>query len=189
MTSLRQLASRTPLRRCVSACVAVGTAALSSPAATAAPKMPQVAFGIERCVPTVLAKYPGDALQVLLKVEDGAPVWEVEVEAKDGRLYDVECSGKTGKIVETEERFKSADAAPFAAKAKVSAADATRTALAKHPGTVEQVEFEVESDGTPVYEFDIELADGSDIRVEVDAVTGKLRAAKAELVEVGRIPK
>lgn len=163
--------------------------ALGAAPAFAAPKIPTVAVGIEKCVPTVLAKYPGEALQVVLKVEKGEPVWEIEVEAKDGRLYDVECSGKSGKIVETEERYKTADAAPFASKAKISAADATKIAIAKHPGTVEGIEFEVEDDGTPVYEFDIELADGSDIRVEVDAITGKLREAKAELVEVGRIPK
>lgn len=189
MTSKLSIRRSAALPRTLVATAALTACALWSAGVVAAPKIPKVAVGIEKCVPTVLAKYPGEALQVVLKVEKGEPVWEIEVEAKDGRLYDVECSGKSGKITETEERFKSADAAPFAAKAKVSAADATKTALAKHPGTVEGIEFEIEDDGTPVYEFDIEGADGQDIRVEVDAVTGKLREAKAELVEVGRIPK
>ena len=164
-------------------------AALCAGTAIAAPKMPTIAHGIEKCVPTVLAKIPGEALQVVLKVEKGEPVWEVEVEAKDGRLYDIECSAKTGKIVETEERFKAASAPAFAAKAKVSEADATKAVLAKHPGKIEMVEYELEEDGSASYEFDIELADGSDIRVEVDAATGKVGDAKVELVEVGRMPK
>jgi uncharacterized membrane protein YkoI len=168
----------------------IGTAAaLCAGTALAAPKMPAVAHGIEKCVPTVLAQFPGEALQVVLKVEDGAPVWEVEVAGKDGRFYDIECSGKTGKIVETEERFASASAPAFAAKAKVSEADATKAVLAKHPGKIEMVEYELEADGSASYEFDIELADGTDIRVEVDAATGKVGDAKVELVEVGRMPK
>lgn len=170
--------------------VTVGGLALTLGAETvAAPKIPKVSVGIEKCVPNVLAKYPGDVLQVVLKPEDGKPVWEIEIEGKDGKLWDIECSGATGKIVETEERFRSADAAGFKEKVKVSEADATKTALAKYPGKVESVEYEAESDGTPTYEFDIELASGDDIRVEVDAVTGKLSEAHPELIEIGRIPK
>ena len=169
-------------------------AAISSLAAAtsygiAATKMPKVVYGVDHCVPVVLAKHPGEVLQAVLKPEDGKPVWELEVEAKDGKLWDVECSGATGKIVETEQRFKSADAAGFKEKVKVSEADARKTALAKHPGTVEMVEFEVEANGTPVYEYDIEQAGGQDIRVEVDAVTGKLHEANLELIEIGRIPQ
>lgn len=155
----------------------------------ASPKIPKVAYGVDHCVPLVLAKHPGEVLQAVLKPEDGKPVWELEIEGKDGKLWDVECSGASGKIVETEQRFKSADAAGFKEKVKVSEADARKTALAKHPGKVEMVEFEVEANGTPVYEYDIELADGQDIRVEVDAVTGKLHEANLELIEIGRIPQ
>jgi len=188
--SLQSSKTRTASVLAAVAAVTVGGLALAIGADTvAAPKMPKVAVGIEKCVPTVLAKYPGDVLQVVLKPEDGKPVWEIEVEAKDGKLWDIECSGATGKIVEVEQRFKSADAAGFKEKVKVSEADATKTVLAKYPGKVEQVEYEVESDGTPTYEFDIELANGEDIRVEVDAITGKLSEANAELLEIGRIPK
>lgn len=182
--------SKTRTASVLAAVAAVGSLALTLGAETvAAPKIPKVTVGIEKCVPTVLAKYPGDVLQVVLKPEDGKPVWEIEIEGKDGKLWDIECSGATGKIVEVEQRFKSADAAGFKEKVKVSEADATKTALAKYPGKVESVEYEVESDGTPTYEFDIELASGEDLRVEVDAITGKLSEANAELIEIGRIPK
>lgn len=171
------------------ALLVAATALLFSATASAAPKIPPVAFGVEKCVPTVLAKQPGKVLQALLKLEKGDPVWEIEVEGNDGRLWDIECSGKTGAITETEERFRSSSHPSYASKVKVSEADATKTVLAKHPSRIKRVEYELESDGTPVYEFDIELVDGTDLRVEVDAVTGALRETKPELVEIGRIPR
>lgn len=167
----------------------VGAACLlAAQAGIAAPKMPKVSVGLEKCVPTVLAKHPGDVLQAVLKPEEGKAVWEIEVEGRDGKLWDIECSGVTGKIVEVEQRFKTASDTGFKEKVKVSEEQARGIALAKHPGTVESVEYEVEEDGTPVYEFDIQLASGDDIRVEVDAITGKLHEAHAELIEIGRIP-
>lgn len=177
------------LREALPIATAISVLAVWSAGAAAAPKIPKVSVGIEKCIPTVLAKHPGTVLQVVLKPEGGKPVWEIEVDGKDGKLWDVECSGATGKIVESEQRFKSAEEAGFKDKAKISEADATKIALAKHPGKVERVEYEVEADGTPVYEFDIELENGDDIRVEVDAVTGKLHEAHAELIEIGRLPK
>lgn len=172
----------------VPAALAGAACLLVAQAGLAAPKMPKVSVGLEKCVPTVLAKHPGDVLQAVLKPEEGKAVWEIEVEGRDGKLWDIECSGVTGKIVEVEQRFKSADDAGFKAKVKITEEQAKGIALAKHPGTVESVEYEVEEDGTPVYEFDIQLASGEDIRVEVDAVTGKLHEAHAELIEIGRIP-
>lgn len=188
MTSYRTTRPRV-LRGALPIAVATSVLTLWSAAAIAAPKIPKVSVGIEKCIPTVLAKHPGTVLQVVLKPEDGKPVWEIEVDGKDGKLWDVECSGATGKIVESEQRFKSADEAGFKDKVKISEADATKIALAKHPGKVERVEYELEANGTPVYEFDIELENGDDIRVEVDAVTGKLHEAHAELIEIGRLPK
>jgi uncharacterized membrane protein YkoI len=172
------------------AATAFGFVALAcSGAASAATEMPKVSVGVEKCVPTVLAKYPGEVLQVVLKPEDGQPVWEIEVEAKDGKLYDIECSGSSGEIVETEQRFKSAKAAGFKEKVKVTEAAAAKIALAKYPGKIESVEYEVEADGAAVYEFDIQQANGEDIRVEVDATTGELHEGHPELVEIGRMPK
>lgn len=181
---------RTPLfaRSALAAAVTLGGLAFAGTAA-AATKMPEVQFGVEKCVPAVLAKHPGEVLQVVLKPEDGKPVWEIEIAARDGKLWDVECSGATGKIVEVEQRFATADAPEFKAKVKVAEATARATALAKHPGTVTMVEFEIEEDGRAVYEYDIRLADGSHIRVEVDAGTGKLHEASPALLVIGRIPQ
>lgn len=150
-------------------------------------KMPRVAYGIEKCLPTVLAKQPGEVLQVVLKSEKGSPTWEVEIEAADGKLFDIECSGKTGKITETETRVKSADDPLFKPKVKVTQEQAQATALAKFPGKVERVEYEIEADGRVVYEFDIKPTSGPDMRVEVDATSGQITESSVELLEIGRL--
>lgn len=166
----------------------LGAAALLAAPLAQADKhqMPKVSHGLESCLPKVLAKHPGEALQVVLKAEGKEAVWEIEIEAAGGKLYDIECSGKTGKIVEVEERVLSADAPGFKDKAKVSEATARATALAKFPGEVERVEFEIEADGKVSYEYDIKTKTG-DMRVEVDATTGEIVEASKELLEVGRL--
>lgn len=164
----------------------VGTVVAQS-GATKPEKPPKVKVGVETCVPTVLAKVPGEVLQVVLKSEKGRASWEIEIEGTDGKLHDIECSGVDGRITETETRVASADAAGFKEKVKVTEAQAQATALAKYPGTVERVEYEIESDGRAVYEFDIKPASGHDWRVEVDATSGEITEASPEWLEIGRL--
>jgi len=71
-----------------------------------------------------------------------------------------------------------ADDSAFTSKAKVSLDAALKTALAKYPGAVMKTEYEVESDGSVAYEFDIKTADGKLLEVEVDAINGKLSNAE-----------
>lgn len=141
--------------------------------------------GIETCLTAVTAARPGEALQVVLKLEDdGEMNWEVEIAGKDGKFYDVECSAATGKVVEIEQRVLHAFDPLF--KAKVSEYAAAQTALAKFPGRIERVEYEIEPDGKLSYEFDIETKDG-DLRVEVDATTGAIVAFSKELLDIGNL--
>lgn len=70
-------------------------------------------------------------------------------------------------------------------KAKISLEEARKIALAKFPGEVIESEFGVESDGMPVYEFDIQAADGTEMEVEVDAATGKIVESEKEAFQVG----
>lgn len=168
--------------------LALGAAALLSTGLVQADKhakLPKVKHGLESCAPAVLSKHPGDILQAVLKAEGKESVWELEVKS-GGKFYDVECSADSGKIVETEERVASADDAGFKAKAKVNEAAARATALAKHPGEVEAVEFEIEPDGKVSYEYDIKTAAG-DLRVEVDAVSGAIVESSKELLEIGKL--
>lgn len=139
--------------------------------------------GIESCLPAVTAARPGEALQVVLKLEDDGELnWEVEIAGKDGKFYDVECSAETGKVEEIEQRVANAFDPLF--KAKVSEYAAAQAALAKFPGRIERVEYEIEPDGKLSYEFDIETRDG-DMRVEVDATTGAIVSYSKELLDIG----
>jgi len=173
----------------VTAVAVVGLGFLVGPANAETPAAPTTKVSMQACLATVLAKHPGEPLQVVLKMEDKQPIWEFEIESKDGKWWDVECSGDSGKIVEIEERVRNADAPAFKAKLKVSEDAAKKTVLAKYPGEIERTEYEIESDGKASYEFDIKLKAGGDMRVEVDATSGAIVEASREYVEVGRLPK
>jgi uncharacterized membrane protein YkoI len=138
-----------------------------------------------KCVKAALIKHDGKIVKVEYKSEKKAGVYEFDVETPDGKAWDIECDAKTSKITEVEEEVK-ADEARFAALAKVSEADAKATALAAHPGSVVEVEYELEPDGKASYEFDILEADGEEIKVEVDATTGKIVEVSYENYQIGQ---
>lgn len=142
-------------------------------------------FSIDACEKTVLEKYPGKVVKVELKKEKGVPVFEFDVEGAD-KTWDIECSGKTGKIIEIEEEVANADAAAFKAKTKISLDEAKSIALKKYPGEVTEVEYEIESDGAASYELDIVGKDGKETKVEVDATSGKIVEANPELWQRGK---
>jgi uncharacterized membrane protein YkoI len=138
-----------------------------------------------RCVKAVLSKHDGKIVKLEMKTEQKQPVYEFDVESADGTAWDIECAVKTGKVTEVEQEVK-ADDAKFKELAKVSEADAKATALAAHPGTVAEVEYELEPDGKASYEFDITEADGEEIKVEVDATTGKIAEVSYEVYQIGK---
>ncbi len=140
---------------------------------------------LEACVNAGLAAHPGKAVSVRLELEDGKRQHEVDIKGKDGKLWEVECDAKTGKLLETE-REVHADATEFTGKAKVRLDAAMKTALDKHPGTIMKIEYEIENSGSVAYEFDIKTADGKTLEVEVDAVTGKLSDPEEVLFQVGK---
>lgn len=146
---------------------------------------PKAYDSLGKCVKAALSKHDGKIVKVELKSENKIPVYEFDIESADGTAWDVECDVKTSKIIEIEQEVKVEDA-KFKAIAKVSEADAKATALAAHPGTVVETEYEIESDGKATYEFDILEADKEEIKVEVDAVTGKIVEVDYEVYQVGQ---
>ena len=71
--------------------------------------------------------------------------------------------------------------AKLQAEAKVSRADAEKTALAKVPGgTIKEGELEKEK-GKLIWSFDISISGSSDIKeVQVDAITGEVVSVETE---------
>ncbi len=137
-----------------------------------------------KCLKAALIKHDGKVVKVEYKSEKKVGVYEFDIESPDGTAWDIECNVKTGKVTEIEEEVK-ADDPRFKALAKATEAGARATALAAHPGTVAEVEYELEPDGKASYEFDITEADGEEIKVEVDATTGKIVEVGYENYQIG----
>jgi uncharacterized membrane protein YkoI len=139
---------------------------------------------IETCLDAALDRIPGNARKVELKLEDGDPVYEFDIESKNGGTYNVECNAQEGVIVEVEREVKPDDPT-FKSLAKVSEEEARKFALAIHPGKVVANEYEIGDDGNATYEYDIQTTLGYEIKVDVDAATGEIEEANVELYEIG----
>jgi uncharacterized membrane protein YkoI len=146
---------------------------------------PKAYDSLGKCVKAALSKHDGKIVKLEMKSEQKTAMYEFDVESADGTAWDIECNVKSGKVTEVEQEVK-ADDAKFKALAKVSEADAKATALAAHPGTVVETEYELEPDGKASYEFDILEADKEEIKVEVDATTGKIVETSYEVYQVGQ---
>jgi uncharacterized membrane protein YkoI len=146
---------------------------------------PKAYDSLGKCVKAALSKHDGKIVKLEAKSERKQLVYEFDVQSNDGKAWDIECNAKTGKITEVEEEV-TADDERFKALAKVSEADAKATALAAHPGKVVEVEYELEPDGKASYEFDILEADNEEVKVEVDATTGKIVETSYEVYQIGQ---
>jgi uncharacterized membrane protein YkoI len=179
MTLTRSLAALSAVAMAACAAPKAETAAADTMAAAAKPVL------LDVCVDAVMATKKGKIVKLEGKTEQGVHIYEFDVRGDDGEQYDIECDAAAGKIVEIETEVASAKDPRFAAKAKVSQAEAEKTALAAYPGTITEVEFEIEPNGDASYEFDILMADGKEMKVEVDAATGQIVEANAELYQIG----
>ena len=139
---------------------------------------------MEVCLDRAIDTVPGHPRKLELKLEEGEPVYEFDIEVADGTIYNVECDADDGTIIEIE-REAGADDPVFTRYAKVSLEAARDVALAFHPGTVVASEREVGSDGSVTYEFDIRTKLGYEVKVDVDAVSGNIEEANIEVYEIG----
>jgi uncharacterized membrane protein YkoI len=103
---------------------------------------------------------------------------------KDGTVWNVECSGLTGYIMEFS-RHVSAEDPLFKSKAKISQKEAEKIALSFVPGKVDRREIYIEDDGKPIYEFDINASHGGEFKIEIEADTATIHAVEPEYWEIG----
>lgn len=139
---------------------------------------------LEQCLQAALDVFGGEALNVEYKMEDGDPIYDFDILAPDGVRWEVEVNAENALIWEIEREVDKSDPA-FADRAAIDEDAALGAALALFPGDVESVEYGLELDGTAVYEFDIVLAGGGEMNVEIDAATGAVVEASPELWEIG----
>jgi uncharacterized membrane protein YkoI len=137
-----------------------------------------------------LEKVNGKIVEFELDYNDGHPEYDVEISA-DGKEYDLEIDGYTGKITKFEvddddddddhrrsekESSKSSSGSKASDKNSdkqlISEEQARKIALEKVNGKI--VEFELDyDDGHPEYEIEIR-ADGKEYDLEIDGYTGKI---------------
>ena len=146
---------------------------------------PKAYDSLGKCVQKALAKYDGEIVKLEYHVEDKKPTYEFDIETADGKAWEVECNVKTGEITEFEEEV-AFDDPRFASQVKVDVEKARATALAAHPGRIVEVEYELESNGKASYEIDVLEADGEEVKVEIDAASGKIIEVAYENYQIGQ---
>ncbi|MCD2451425.1 PepSY domain-containing protein [Methylicorpusculum oleiharenae] len=150
--------------------------------------MPVSAAG-DQALEECLAAVKKDKIGTVLKLEklnvSGKPFYEVEVKDANGFEWEFMCDASTGKITETESEVADPKSQAFNQKAKITEEDAAAVALKAYPGKIEEVEYEIEKDGSASFEFDIVNDKGVETKVEVDAATGKIIEVSIEEWEIG----
>lgn len=167
----------------------VATTLLSVTAASAAPPDDQIS--LEQCLDAAQNVRRGDIVKVeYLSVSPaGAPTYEIEVRDSSGTEWELMCNARTGDIYELETEAESADKEAFARTAKVSEAEAIKTAQTRFGGEVVEVEYEIESNGSPSYEIDLaQEGQDSEFKVEVDAASGEIVELSVEQWQIGQEP-
>lgn len=147
-------------------------------------KLPRGKVPMEKCMAAATRVISGQVAIVEFKSQDGYPVYEFEIKAKDGTLWNVEVNAKTGHVVEIEKQVKPEDPV-FRAQAKITQKQAEVLALEFMPGKVDRREYIIEPDGVAVYEFDIQSVYGCEFKVEVEAETGKIHRINPVYWEIG----
>ncbi len=141
--------------------------------------------GLENCINAAQQQKAGDMVKLEKLTMDGKPAYELEIRDVNGFEWEFMCDANSGKITEMESEVSSVNSKAFKSKMKVTEEDAAATALKSYPGTIEEVEYEIESNGDASYEFDIVNDKGVETKVEVDAASGKIIEVSTEAWEIG----
>ena len=112
----------------------------------------------------------------------GIPTYEIEIVDANGREWEFMCDATNGTVYEIEQEVSSANDALF--QAEVKEQDAIDKVLQLYGGEVMEVEYEIESDGSPTYEIDIQSGE-TEWKIEVDAKTGNIVEVHVEEWEIG----
>lgn len=138
---------------------------------------------LDNCIKAVKAAQAGDIVKLESLNAEGRTLFEFEVQDENGFEWELMCDPAQGKVIELESEAFSPASSRFTAK--IPEDDALRIALKRFPGVVEEVEYEVEENGSPTYEIDIIGKSGVETKVEVDGMTGKILEVYTENWEIG----
>ncbi|MCK9635268.1 MAG: PepSY domain-containing protein [Methylobacter tundripaludum] len=140
---------------------------------------------MDKCIAAIQKQKTGEFIKLEKLNVAGKPFYEFEIKDSSGVEWEFMCDAKTGKITETESEVSKADDEAFKKNAKITEKEAVDIALKAHPGTVQEVEYEIEKNGDASYEIDIVNDKAVETKVEVNAANGKIIEVSTEAWEIG----
>lgn len=144
---------------------------------------------LSQCLDAAHKVRPGSFTKVefLSVTPKGVPTYEIELLDAAGESWEMMCSARSGDIYEIETEVEHASDPAFAKQAKITAQQAIDIAVKRFGGTPAELEYEIEFDGSPSYEIDLDEAGGGDLqyKVEVDAITGDIIELSVEEWQIG----
>ncbi|PPD31749.1 MAG: hypothetical protein CTY19_12915 [Methylomonas sp.] len=140
---------------------------------------------LEHCIQAVKKEKAGDMIKLEKLNIAGKGAYELEIRDNNGQEWEFMCDADSGKLTEKESEVKDPNSQAFKKNVKVTEEDAAVIALKAIPGTIQEVEYEIEDNGGSSYEFDIVNDKGVETKVEVDAATGKILETAIEEWEIG----
>lgn len=141
--------------------------------------------GLESCVRAIKNEKAGEFVKLEKLNVAGKAVYEFEIRDANLAEWEFMCDADSGKITEKESEVADPNSQAFKKNVKVTEEDAASVALKAVPGTIQEVEYEVEENGASSYEFDIVNDKAVETKVEVDAATGKVIETSIEEWEIG----
>ncbi|MCQ8183635.1 PepSY domain-containing protein [Methylomonas sp. SURF-1] len=141
--------------------------------------------GLESCIQAVKKEKSGDLVKLEKLNVAGKGAYELELRDNNRQEWEFICDADSGKLTERESEVADPNSQAFKKNVKVTEEDAAATALKANPGTIEEVEYEVEENGAASYEFDIVNDKGVETKIEVDATSGKIIETATEEWEIG----
>lgn len=140
----------------------------------------------EEAITISLEEVPGKAVQTELEDEDGKTVYEVDVKAEDGKMWDLEINAGNGDVLQKEtdddgrdeddgddELSDQEEQNQLKKEAKITSEESESIALKEVKGDVIDNELD-EENGTVVYSLEITDDQGVEHEVEIDAKTGEV---------------
>lgn len=141
--------------------------------------------GLESCIQAVKKEKSGDLVKLEKLNVAGKGAYELELRDGNRQEWEFMCDADSGKLTERESEVADPNSQAFKKNVKVTEEDAAAIALKANPGTIEEVEYEVEENGAASYEFDIVNDKGVETKIEVDAASGKIVETATEEWEIG----
>lgn len=140
----------------------------------------------EEAITISLEEVPGKTVQTELEDEDGKTVYEVDVKAEDGKMWDLEINAGNGDVLQKEtdddgrdeddgddELSDQEEQNQLKKEAKITSEESESIALKEVKGDVIDNELD-EENGTVVYSLEITDDQGVEHEVEIDAKTGEV---------------